>query len=446
MSAADQKLTLENLVDYFRRGIKKPADVAVGIEWEKIGIHRADGRAIGYTGPAGVEAILAALMKNGGWLPELQNGRPIALHKDGGSITLEPGGQIELSGRTYKRLSENEREIHAHLIEIRLISEPLGIAWLGIGAQPISRADDIEWVPKERYAIMRELLADRGELTFSMMKETASIQVSLDYTAESDAMAKLRLALRLTPYLTAIFPNSPIEGGRRSAHLSRRSFIWSRTAPERAGIPEALLSENAGFRDYAEFALDVPMLFVVRDSRWLGVKKRTFRTFMKEGYEGLEATADDWETHLTGIFTEARLKHYVEIRSIDCQQTNVGLAAAAFLKGLFYDERARQDAEAILGHSTVEDIRRDTASAREKGLAAVLSGKPALDTTRRLLELAKEGLARFDRAFGHPDETPYLQPVEEILSAGRTPAEKLLDCGCKDTGRTVRHIIDCARI
>lgn len=446
MSCTDQKPRLEDLIAPFRQGIKRPSDLAAGIEWEKIGIHANTGRAIGYSGPAGVEAIFGALIEKGGWRPELQNGRPIALHKDGASITLEPGGQIELSGRAYTRLADNEREIRAHLIEIRLISEPMGIAWLGIGAQPISRASEIEWVPKERYGVMRELLAERGELTYSMMKETASIQVSLDYTSEADAMEKFRLALRLTPMLTAIFPNSPVEGGRKSPFLSRRSHIWSKTAPERAGIPAALLNEKAGFRDYVEFALDVPMLFLKRNGHWLAVRGRTFRQFLEKGYEGFDATLEDWELHLTGIFTEARLKSYVEIRSVDCQQTATGLAVAAFLKGIFYDDSARKAAGALLGAADADAIAGSTASAREKGLRASVYGKPALDIARELARQAREGLARFAQASGHPDETAYLAPLDEIVSSGRTPAEMLLDCGCQNDADTVRHLIDCARI
>ncbi len=335
-------LTKNQLKEYFAGGFKKESEFKIGVEWEKIGVTRENAEAIRYSGDCGVEAILQALVKKFGWGPVFSGSHITALKKNDSSITLEPGGQIELSGRKAARLEENASELYGHLSEIKKVSEPMGVVWLGLGLQPVSAANQIEWVPKERYAIMRESLKNRGPLTYSMMKQTASIQISLDYASEGDAVEKLRLAMGLSPILTALFANSPVSEGRPDGFLSGRAHIWRHTAPERTGIIQKVFDGRFSLEDYLEYALSVPMLFIVRDSHWIPANGMDFKGFMKKGLAGHASTPADWDLHLTTIFTEARLKSYLEIRSVDCQKTDLGLSAPALLKGIFYDELSRK--------------------------------------------------------------------------------------------------------
>ena len=412
------QLRFSDLKDYFISGCKKPDELTLGVEWEKLGVYRDSGAAIPYSGPRGVEAVLRALAREYRWQPVFSKKHIIALQKPGRSITLEPGGQIELSGQNAPRLEQNAQELYSHLEEIKAVSEDLGIAWLALGAQPFSIHEGIEWVPKERYAIMRESLKDKGTRTYSMMKESAAVQVSLDYTHEADAVQKFRLAMALSPILTAVFANSPFEEGRVTEFLSRRAHIWARTDPDRTGILWQVF--DAGFRldDYVEYALSVPCLFIQRSDRWIRIAKpMTFRDYLDNGFESYQATESDWELHLSSIFTEARFKKYIEIRSIDCQKPALGLAAAAFLKGLFYHDASREAAWRLLAPYSISDRKKLKMTAPKTGLQSLLGNQAVGSVASKLLQLAKEGLK---------EEAAYLGPLEELLEQGASPAERLL--------------------
>ena len=426
-------LTFDDLRSYFAQGCKKTADFQIGVEWEKIGVYRESGKAITYSGEKGVEAIFRDLIEKYGWEPAISYPPVIALKKGEGSITLEPGGQIELSGQKSPHIDGNAGELYRHLEEIKVISEPLGIVWLGIGAQPYSIAEEIEWVPKKRYQIMRESLLGKGALTFSMMKETASVQVSLDYTDEQDAITKLKLAMGLSPFLTAMFANSPLKQGKASGHLSRRAQIWEQTAPERTGILWDALDPRKGFQSYIDYALSVPMLFLLRNEQWLPVRGIHFKQFMESGYQDHHATIADWELHLSGIFTEARMKQYIEIRSIDCQKTPMGLAAVALIKGIFYHDPSRKKAYEILSAFSENELKSLHREAAIHGLRAHLpNSRPIQEICRELLKLAEAGLS---------DEKRYLEPLKINLEKGVTPADLIL--GCFDAHKP---ILSCAAI
>ncbi|HTL70532.1 MAG TPA: glutamate-cysteine ligase family protein [Candidatus Eisenbacteria bacterium] len=425
-ACASPALDRSSLEPYFLQGAKTPDDLQIGVEWEKIGVRRADGTSIPYSGPAGVEEIFRRLVARHAWIPVFSGPHIIALGKEGHSITLEPGGQIELSGKKSPSLDGNACELHRHLAEIRGVSEELGIAWLGTGCAPVTDPADIEWVPKERYAIMREAL--RGPLAHHMMKKTASIQVSVDYTDERDAARKLRLAMALGPVLTGLFANSPFSGGRLNGFESERAHIWTGTAPERTGLIPRVFESDFGFRDYVEYALGVPVLFIVRGERWTSLEGMPFGTFLDRGFRGERATLADWELHLTTIFTDARLKHYIEIRGIDCQRTETGLSAPAFIKGIFYDAKALSEAWDLLAGIAVEERLRASAEACRRGLSATLGGKPLLETARRLVRIAEQGLIRM--AASNPalkNDPLYLQPLLRIAEEGRSPAGALID-------------------
>ncbi len=427
------KLSREIFKKEFLKGSKPRRQWRVGVEWEKIGVYRKTGKAISYGGSAGVATIFQRLIKNYGWVAQPAAQPVIALKKNNTFITLEPGGQIELSGKPARILADNAEELCSHLKEIHAVSEPLGIVWLGLGAQPLSVADQIGWVPKKRYRIMRASLKNRGELTYSMMKETASVQISLDYLDERDAIQKLRLAMTLSPLFTAIFANSPFQKAKPSPYLSRRAYIWSKTAPERSGIIPGIFDTHFSFDRYIDYALQVPLLFLVRKGRWIRVGTRRgaslrFTDYLKNGYQGFEPTLEDWKLHLTSIFTESRLKDYVEIRSIDCQKTPLGLAAVAFIKGLFYDNKAKESAQGLFQGISEIQMRDLALKAPKTALSTPFKGKNLHYFGERLYQLAGEGLRRLgDEGLAAKNEVDYLKPLGEILVTKRlSPAELLL--------------------
>lgn len=411
-------LDREALRRYFLQGCKAPNDLKIGVEWEKIGVYRDTGQAIRYSGPRGVKALFRALEARYGWKQVLSGGKPIALTKGNASITLEPGGQIELSGQKASSLSQNAFELFSHLRQIQNVSEPLGIAWLGTGVQPISRAKDIEWVPKKRYSIMRLEMAKSGTLSHRMMKETASIQVSLDYTSEKDAGRKLRLATALSPFIGALFANSPVSGGRLNGFYSERSHIWRHTAPERSGFVAAVLKPRFSFEDYVEFALQVPMFFIIRRGRWIPMKGRLFEDFMKKGAGKHTATLEDWVLHLTTIFTECRLKTYIEIRSADCQKMVLGLSVPALIKGIFYDKISLEKTERLVEGFTATELNNLLKSTPKEGLKAKWRGKSILPTAQQIVQLAHAGLTRLG-------EKKYLEPLEKLALKGLTPSDEV---------------------
>ncbi len=434
-------INLKGLSDYFRAGIKQPSHLMVGVEWEKIGVYKDTGRAISYSGPHGVETILKALISQYQWTAVESENHIIALKKNGTSVTLEPGGQIELSGQKAATLRENEKELQTHLAEIKKVSEPLGIVWLGTGVQPISRLDEIEWTPKKRYDIMREYLKIRGPMTYDMMKKTASVQVSIDYTSEADAIEKLRLATGLAPIFSAIFANSAIANGQPSGFYSMRSQIWRQTDPDRTGLIEPLFQPGFNFDAYRDYAMDVPMIFIIRDQNWVPMNGITFRSFFEKGHKGMVATAGDWEMHLTTIFTEVRLKTYIEIRSIDCQKTSLGLSAAALIKGLFYHTNARRDAEKLIENTSPKDRSRLMREVPERGLYTAFKGKNLWGLAEKLILLAEGGL--------NTDDRPYLEPLKKlILNDHKMPAEMLLECFDEDgtEKEKVSALIRCAAL
>jgi glutamate--cysteine ligase len=414
-------MTERSLEKTFWAGFKPRSEHKIGVEWEKIGVYRDTCRAIPYKGRRGVEGIFRALIRDWGWRSVSPAGTPlIALKKGGASITLEPGGQIELSGQKQTGLAENYKELFLHLDEIKRISRPLGIAWLGIGAQPVSGLDSIPWVPKKRYAIMRRALQKTGRLTRSMMKETASIQISLDYSHEEDAVQKFRLAMALAPFLTGMFANSPLERGRRSAYLSRRAHIWRHTASERTGLVADVFKKRFGFADYVRYALSVPLLFIIRQQRWIAVRGRTFGDFLKKGYGPWKAESGDWKLHLSTLFTEARLKTYLEIRSIDCQGIPLSLAAPALIKGLFYGRGSLKAAWKAIGGGGGAQYRRLQIDAARLGLRARWGRKTIRDSAKELVAIAGSGLPE--------NERHYLFPLKElVIQKKKTPAEDLMD-------------------
>jgi glutamate--cysteine ligase len=313
--------SIDQLVDEFHQAGKPRDRWTIGTEYEKLAVDPRTGQAIGFSGARGIETLLRELAERFDWEPQEESGRTIALRRAHASITLEPGGQVELSGEPYRTLHETREELATHVHELATVGGELGIAFVGLGMQPVSTLDGIEWVPKQRYAIMRDYMPRVGTLGHRMMKQTATVQANIDYADEADAMRKLRIGMATAPIVNAIFANSCISENRLNGQLSYRGYIWTDTDRARCGLLPFAFRPGASFRDYVDWALDVPLYFVLRGGRYrTEVTGVPFRRFLDTGLDGQRATLDDWRLHLTTLFPEVRLKGYIELRSADCRR------------------------------------------------------------------------------------------------------------------------------
>jgi glutamate--cysteine ligase len=412
----------EELLEYFRSGSKPRAQWRIGTEYEKVAVDARTGRAIPFSGPRGVETILRRLAERYGYEPEDEEGRIIALKGPASSITLEPGGQIELSGEQCDDIHCAHHEFTRHIDELLEVTRDLDVAILGLGMQPASKLDQIELLPKARYHIMFPYMARKGRLGQRMMKQTAGVQANLDYSDEADAMQKIRLSLALTPLIYAIFGNSPLTDGDLNGYLTYRAHIWTDTDPDRCGIPPFIFNEGAGFEDYMEYALDVPMYFLIRDHHYIDLTRPpglTFRQFMERGHGKERASLEDWGNHLTTIFTEVRLKKYVEIRSADSQPPAMMLALPALCKGLLYEPDCALAAwDLVKRWSYPERIKLADLAARA-GLEAPIGRLKLRDLAVELVQIAMTGLARQQALNGRgEDEGIYLARLFDQVRSG----------------------------
>ena len=370
-------LSREALTAVFREA-EKPADRwRVGTEAEKFGVLRASGAPIGFDGPSGVRAVLEGLAHRFGWREKREHpdGPLIALRRDAASITLEPGAQLELSGAPFATVHQTAREFADHIDEVHAVSEPLGIAWLGLGFHPTAAQADLPWVPKLRYGVMKRYLPTRGGMAHDMMRRTATVQANLDYADEADAARKLRVGLGLSPIITAMFANSPFVEGAPSGERTHRGRVWLDTDPDRAGLLPFAWADDFGYDDYVAWALGVPMFGFMRDGALIANPGQPFSDFLANGYRGHRATRADWEMHLNTLFPEVRLKATLEVRGADVQPTDRLCALPALCKGVFYDARALERAEALIDwdHDALAAARLGIA---RDGLAAMNRGTP----------------------------------------------------------------------
>ena len=421
-----------DLVDYFRAG-EKPRDAwRVGLEHEKLGLRAGDASLLPYDGERGIEALLHALAASDRWKTVHEAGRLVALDLDGASVTLEPGGQLELSGRPAGTIHEIAEELRRHLAQVRAASEPFDVAWLAVGAQPFHPTDALPRMPKERYRIMREYLPTRGALALDMMHATASVQASFDYADEADMIAKLRTALALQPVVSALFANSSLYRSGPSGFVSRRMHIWRQTDPARCGGLPFAFEEGFGYARYAEWALDVPMFFLVRDGRYTPLHGMTFRDFLLHGADGERATLADFDRHLTTLFPDVRLKRLLEMRGADAVSEDLVCAVPALWKGLLYDDAARAAAWALAADAAFPERTALYEAVARRGLAGRVGGGPGgrewpvLDCAREVVGIATEGLRRLAaRDAAGRDERVYLDPLHVLLEDGRSPGQRL---------------------
>lgn len=418
----------DDLVGFFQRAGKPRSVWRVGVEFERLGVDRATGRAIPYYGPCGVEAVLRGLSDRFGWKADEEDGHVVAMQREEDWVTLEPGGQIELSARPLLHLSAVRESLDVHCRELQEVSAPLGVAWLGLGLHPISGLDETPWVPKARYRIMGPFLGNRGRLAHWMMKQTAAMQLNFDYTDEADAVMKLRTAMALSPLSTALFANSPLREGKPNGYRSYRSHIWDYTDPDRCGLLPEIFRPDYGFADYVDYALGVPMMFVVRDGEWISMGGIPFRQFLEEGWHGLQATWKDWILHLTALFPEVRLKGHLEVRSIDGLPPSLAMSPPALWKGLMYDEQACRAAWELVADLTWDERLRMREEGARLGLAATIRGRLLKDLALEVIELARAGLIRQAQdGLAEPGEEQHLEPIEELVAnEGICPADRLL--------------------
>ncbi len=420
----------KDLIAYMESGCKPPEKWRIGTEHEKFAYHIKDLRPLEYEGPSGIRALLDG-MAQFGWEPVLEHGNPIALIKpDMSSITLEPAGQVELSGAPVENIHQTCDEVSEHLRQVKQVAQDLDIGFIGLGYHPKWPLKDQPWMPKSRYKIMRAHMQKVGTMGLDMMQSTCTVQVNLDFDSEANMVKMFRISLALQPIATALWANSPFKEGKPSGYLSYRSHIWTDTDPARCGTLPFVFEDGFGFERYVDYMLDVPMYFVYRDGEYIDASGLSFRDFMAGKLAVLPGempTMKDWEDHLTVAFPEVRLKKFLEMRGADGGPWNRLCALPAFWVGLLYDTQARDAAWDLVKDWTPEEhltLRRDVP-------------KYALNTPFRngtLGDVALDALGISHKGLSHRgvldsvglDETHFLNPLFQIAESGLTPAEELL--------------------
>jgi glutamate--cysteine ligase len=419
--------SVADLVAFARAGEKPRADWRVGTEHEKIGIRSSDLRRVPYEGEQGIAGILAALAAETGWREVREDGALIALEGEGASVTLEPGGQLELSGAPLRSIFETCGELSRHLEAVRKVSAPRGVVWLALGADPFHDVDETPRVPKARYAVMRRYLPTRGDLALHMMHLSATVQANFDYASEADMAAKLRTAMGVSPLVSALFANSPLHQRKASGFVSRRVHVWRHVDPDRCGMLSFVFEPGLGYEAYVQWALDVPMFFVLHAGEYRPARGLTFRRFLAEGHDGRRANLQDWNLHLTTLFPEVRLKQFLEVRGADAVPPALTCALPALWKGILYDDAARDAAWRLVAGWSFAEREASLEAVARRGLAAEVAGRPVLPLARELVAIAREGLARIgDGRGGESDERGFLDPLGAIAESGRSPGDEVL--------------------
>jgi len=420
----------DGLLAPFAGGEKPAAAWRIGTEHEKFVYRRSDHRAPSYDEPGGIRDLLNGLTEYG-WQPIVEGGNVIALSGPDGNVSLEPAGQLELSGAALEHLHETCAEAGRHLKQVKAVGDKLGLGFLGIGMWPDKTRAELPIMPKGRYAIMLRHMPRVGSLGLDMMLRTCTIQVNLDYASEADMVRKFRVGLALQPLATALFANSPFTEGRPNGFLSYRSHIWSDTDPARTGMLPFVFEDGFGYERYADYALDVPMYFVYRDGRYIDAAGQSFRDFLNgelPALPGERPHLSDWNDHLSTAFPEVRLKSFLEMRGADGGRWSRICALPALWVGLLYDTAALDAAWDEVKGWTLDERQRLRDDVPKLGLKALTpAGEPLQALAARILAIAGAGLqarGRFNAS--GDDESGFLDPLREIVARGTTPAEQLL--------------------
>jgi len=421
-----------DLIEVMASGAKPKSEWRVGTEHEKHVYRRDPVRPVPYEGTDGIHALLDGIEKRTGWHPFFDKGNPIGLRnlEAVGGISLEPGGQFELSGAPHRTIHDAAAELDAHLEDCRVVGSELNIHFLGLGVTPLWAVRDIPAMPKSRYGIMTPYMDKVGTLGTSMMYRSATVQANLDFSDEADMVKKLRVSLALQPIATALFANSPFVDGKPSGFLSFRSHIWLNTDRDRTGMLPFAFEPGFGFERYADHALDVPMYFVIRNGEYINTAGEDFRAFLDgklPQLPGEKPTIKDWENHLSTLFPEVRLKQFLEQRGADMGDRDHVLALSAFWTGLLYDSEALDAALDLVADWTDDERETLRNEVPRTALHTPFRGGTVADIARLAVDLAGDGLRRRREVVSGEDETIYLAPLRETLDLGKTQAERWLD-------------------
>ncbi len=436
----------EQLAEYLASGCKPKEDWRIGTEHEKFGFSKADFKPLPYEGPCSIRAMLEGLRDRFGWDPVEEGGNLIGLTKDGANVSLEPGGQLELSGAPVETIHQTCDETNEHLREVREIADEIGAGFMGLGAAPEWTADEMPVMPKGRYALMTRYMNSVGSHGTQMMYRTCTIQVNLDFSTEVDMIQKMRVGLALQPVATALFANSPFFDGKPNGYLSWRARIWQDTDNARTGMLPFVFEEDFGFERWVEYVLDVPMYFVYRDGKYIDALGQSFRDFLKGELPALPGempTLSDWADHLTTVFPEARMKKFIEMRGADGGPWRKICALPALWVGLTYDQGALDAAWDLCKDWTAEDRDQLRFDVAKQGLQASVAGRSLLEVAKEVLSISEAGLkARARPGAGGmiPDETHFLNALQEIVSRGYSPAQRMLNMYNGEWGGDLKHV------
>jgi len=438
----------DELVAWFEAGCKPKSQFRAGTEHEKFAFTIDHRRPVPYEGRRSIRAILEGMHHLLGWEPILDGENIIGMFDvtGGGAISLEPGGQFELSGAPFDNVHQTAAELIAHLAQLREVAGPLGIGFLGMGMTPDWSRADMPRMPKSRYKIMTNYMPKVGSRGLDMMYRTCTVQTNLDFSSEADMVKKLRVSLALQPVATAMFANSPFTEGKPNGYLSMRSEIWRDTDNDRAGMLPWAFEDGMGFERYVDYALDVPMYFVKRGDTYIDVSGMSFRSLLSgrlDNLAGERATLSDWANHVSTIFPEVRLKRYLEMRGADGGPWRRLPSLTAFWIGVLYDDDSLDAAWDLVKDWTAEERQKLRDDVPQRGFKAVIRNTNAHALAKETLALSRRGLekrARLDR--NSRDETRYLKPLDEIVARGVTPAEELLEKYFNEWNESVAPLYD----
>lgn len=437
------------MVEWLTKGNKPKSEWRIGTEHEKFGFYLDSLKPVPYEGGNGIEAILLAMKDKLGWEGIEDAGRIIGLYneKEGGAISLEPGGQFELSGAPLETLHQTCRESNQHLAQVKEVASEMNIGFLGLGASPIWTFEETPMMPKSRYNIMKAYMPKVGGQGHDMMFRTCTIQVNLDFSDERDMVRKLQTSLKLQSVATAFFANSPFKEGKPSGLLSWRSDIWRDVDNQRGGYHPFMLQDDFGFEKYVDWALDVPMYFIIRDGKYHDCTHITFRQFMagalKGEVEDYQANMGDWGNHMSTVFPDVRLKRFLEMRGADGGPWHGICALPALWVGLLYSETALEAAEALVKDWTPEMVGDLRNTVPTKGFNCKVNGHKLLDIAKEVLDISRSGLIeRANKNGDDMDETIFLQPLEETVAFGQTPAERMLQKYENAWGKDITKVFD----
>ena len=424
--------SFNQLANLLEQGNKPKADWRIGTEHEKFGYCKDTLKALPYEGERSIQSILQGLRDQFNWAPVEEGGHLIGLTKNGANVSLEPGGALELSGAPLETIHETCDEVNVHLREVKEIADKIGVGFIGLGAAPIWQHEDVGLMPKGRYQLMDTYMGKVGTMGRTMMRRTCTVQVNLDFASEADMVQKFRVALALQPVATALFANSPFFEGKVNGHKSWRARVWRDLDADRTGMLPFVFEDGMGFQRYVDYALDVPMYFVYRDGKYINALGQSFRDFLKGQLPALPGempTLSDWADHLTTIFPEVRIKQFMEMRGADGGPWRRLCALPAFWVGLLYDQSSLDAAWDLVKSMDAETRDALCVAASVDGLQAEVSGIKMMDLARQAVNISNAGLAARARTGAGgmvPDETHFLNALQDSLETGQTPADELL--------------------